>query len=475
MTYFGQQFSDAQCNLRQAKGGHKSNRLRFEAKKLIEEINMAKLLAADYRGKVFEIPELEAVGMKAGKLFNLKMPDLIKLPATSEIFRLPDRAAIAYDPIEQRYVRGENHVAVAAFLSPGYTITYNSAYREIGSPKLLPLFAYAACAVYKKDIYAAAVRVDKSLCHDSRRMDITVIKKKISALKKIYKANRLIGHLERCALCYSCPNAKNFFLNRYEAPLPTSPACNARCAGCISYQPKKRCPVTQPRITFIPTPVEIAQIALYHIDNVKDAILSFGQGCEGEPLLSSDAIEKSIKLIRAKTSKGTINMNTNGSRPKAVARLFDAGLDSIRVSLNSAREPFYSRYYKPKGYSFNDVLKSIENAKERKGYVSLNYLTMPGFTDSLDEIGALKNLVKKGNVDMIQWRNLNYDPLRYFEELKISGRAEEMFGVKEMIESLKKEFPKLKMGYFNKPTVIASDRLVRRSFSEGGRERSNLK
>ena len=420
---------------------------------------MGKLLVSDRRGKIFEVPELEAVGMKAGRFFNLSMSDLIKLPATSEIFRLPDRAAISYDSVKQSFVWDENHVAVAAFLPPGYTVTYNSAYMEIGRPGLLPLFAYAACAVHKGDIYATAVRVDKSLCHDSRRMDMALVKKKILVLKKIFGTNRLIGHLERCALCYECPNAKNFFLSRYEAPLPTSPACNARCAGCISYQPKTGCPVTQPRIKFIPRPEEIAEIALYHIDNVKDPLLSFGQGCEGEPLLSSDVIEESIRLIRSKTLKGAINMNTNGSRPLAVARLFDAGLDSIRVSLNSAREQFYSSYYKPKGYLFKDVLRSIEEAKKRKGFVSLNYLTMPGFTDSEDEFGALKKLVEKRHIDMIQWRNLNYDPLRYFKELKISPSFKEMIGIKETIERLKKDFPMLKAGYFNNYESIDSRRV----------------
>ena len=142
-------------------------------------------------------------------------------------------------------------------------------------------------------------------------------------------------------------------------------------------------------------------------------------------------------------------MNTNGSRPDAVARLFDSGLDSIRVSLNSAREKYYVRYYKPKDYSFRDLLKSVEEAKKRNGFVSLNYLSMPGFTDSLDEIDAFKKFIEKTRVDMIQWRNLNYDPLRYFEELKISVKAGEMFGIKETINMLRREFPRLKMGYFN--------------------------
>jgi len=401
------------------------------------------------------VPRLEAVGMKAGKFFVLKRPDLIKLPATSEIFHLPRRAAVAYDPEKRSFVQSEDRLAVAAFLPPGYTVSYNSAYSEIGTSESLPLFAYAACAVHGKDIYAAAVRVDNSLCHDSRFMDMKLVRRGAARMGKLFPKNRLVRHLERCALSYGCPNAKNLFLNRFEAPLPTSPACNAQCAGCISYQPKKRCPVTQPRIKFIPRPDEIAQIALYHIGNVRQPIVSFGQGCEGEPLLSVDVIEKAIRSIRRCSSRGIINMNTNASYPGAIARLFDSGLDSIRVSLNSAREEYYTRYYRPKDYSFGDVLKSIKAAKNRDGFVSLNYLSMPGFTDSKDEISAFMKLIEKARIDMVQWRNLNYDPLRYFKELDISVKAEEMIGIKETIGLLKKDFPAVRMGYFNKHSVIA--------------------
>ena len=420
---------------------------------------MNKSLISDRNGKVFEMPRLEAVGMKAGAFFRLDASDLIRLPEGSEIFHLPGRTAVAYDRATASFVQNEDHLAVAAFLPPGYTVTYNSAYSEAGRPDPLPLFAYAACAVRDGDIYAAAIRVDKSLCHDARFMDMDLVKRGAAAMKRLFPKNRLVRHLETCALSYGCPNAKNLFLSRYEAPLPTSPACNAQCAGCISYQPKNKCPVTQPRIKFIPSPDEIAQIALYHINNVKRPIVSFGQGCEGEPLLSAGVIEKAIRIIRRCSSAGVINMNTNGSRPDAIAKLFDAGLDSIRVSLNSAREKYYASYYRPKDYSFRDLLDSIKEAKKRSGFVSLNYLTMPGFTDSKDEFAAFRKLIEKSRVDMIQWRNLNYDPLRYFKELNVPVKAEEMFGVKEMIDMVKKEFPKLKMGYFNPYEGIDSRRV----------------
>jgi len=407
-------------------------------------------------GKISTVPSLYACGMKGGSIFQLTKEDLIELPPGSQLFMLPGRSPHGYNPATKNISVLDKLDGVAAFLPPGYTVTYSPAYAERGKPRILPLFSYAAIASFNGKFYTSAVRVDKDIRHDSRFIDMDLVLKNIEAFRKIFPSNRLVRHLEDCALKNCCPNAQNFFLKRFEAPLPTSPSCNARCAGCISYQPVGRCPATQARIKFIPTPEEIGEIALFHIKNVKKAIVSFGQGCEGEPLLSAKVIEGAIRLIRRQTSAGTINMNTNGSKPEAIARLFDAGLDSIRVSMNSAREKYYTRYYKPSGYRFGDVLKSIGTAKKKNGAVSINYLTMPGFTDLKDEARALNRLIQTYGIDMVQWRNLNYDPLRYFKEVSLSPDAWEMIGVKEVMENLKKSFPGLKMGYFNRPIPRAA-------------------
>jgi molybdenum cofactor biosynthesis enzyme MoaA len=129
--------------------------------------------------------------------------------------------------------------------------------------------------------------------------------------------------------------------------------------------------------------------------------------------------------------------------------LFDAGLNSIRVSMNSVRQEYYDRYYKPAGYTFKDVLRSIRIAKKKNGFVSINYLTMPGFTDSEDEYKALKRFIEAYKIDMIQWRNLNFDPLAYFKIIKCSVLPSDMIGVRQMIASLQKSFLLLKMGYYN--------------------------
>jgi len=264
-------------------------------------------------------------------------------------------------------------------------------------------------------------------------------------------SNRLRGHLEKCALTYGCPAGKNFFLGRYEAPLPTSKYCNARCLGCISLQKNDEIPNSQDRISFTPSPEEIAEIALEHIRRVKNSVVSFGQGCEGDPLLVADVIDPAIRIIRAKTSRGTININTNGSRPDILEKLFDAGLDSMRISMNSVRKECYSAYFQPQGYRFSDVLKGIDTGVHRGLFVSINYLNCPGFTDTPEEIKALISFIEKHQINMIQWRNLNFDPVRYWKAMNTAAKHGKPVGMKNTLKQIKKVFPDLKYGYFNLP------------------------
>lgn len=407
------------------------------------------LLYSDKNGKIFEEPGLKAAAMKAGRISRIDQSELIELPPGSQLFMLPERLAIGYGgPAGDRMV-SNGRFAVAAFLSPGYTATYSPAYIDNPRSIRLPLFSYCAAVSYRGRTHVTAIRVDRDKRHDSGLINIASVKHNAKKFKKNIPGNKLIPHLETCALAYGCPNAQNFFLSRYECPLPTSPVCNARCAGCISYQPSKDICATQPRIKFVPKPSEIAEIALYHVEKVKKPIVSFGQGCEGEPLTQAGAVEEAIRLIRKETGRGIINLNTNGSRPDKIKSLIDAGLDSVRISLNSARAPYYTKYYKPVGYGFAEVVNSIKTAKRKGAFVSLNYLTMPGFTDSRPEYEAFRKLVSKTGVDMIQWRNLNYDPIRYFELLEAKPSPDEMIGIRQEMTLLQQEFPKLRHGYFN--------------------------
>ncbi len=415
---------------------------------IIFSMSVPMLLAADTRQNMFDVPGFAGCGQSGNSVRVLSGKDLMPMPEGSRLFFLPDRHPVAFDMAADRFITRPDLLAVAAFLPPGYTLAFTVAYQENRKAKTLPLYAYAPVVFYKEELYVPAVRVDSRKVHDITCLDQAALKKGMREYKD--SPNRLIRHLANCATTNFCPNAINFFLGKYEAPLPTSPSCNASCLGCISFQPKGSCAATQERLSFVPTADEIAGVALDHIRRVPRAIVSFGQGCEGEPLLSFPVIREAIMIIRKKTRRGTIHMNTNASLPDRIDALCKAGLDSVRVSINSARKEFYHRYYTPRGYGFADVLASIKAAKRHKKFVALNYLVMPGFTDTPDEFKAFVDIIHKTRVDMIQWRNLNYDPQRYFKSLKVPDAGGGM-GMRVFMQKLKKKFPKLRYGYFNVP------------------------
>jgi MoaA/NifB/PqqE/SkfB family radical SAM enzyme len=179
-------------------------------------------------------------------------------------------------------------------------------------------------------------------------------------------------------------------------------------------------------------------------------IVSFGQGCEGEPLLMWETIKEAIIEIRKHTDKGSININSNGSNPKAVAALAEVGLDSLRVSTNSARPDIYNAYYRPNNYTFEDIVESIRVMSAAGKWTSINYFVFPGMTDTVAEYEALRKLIKSTGLKMIQWRNFNIDPDWYLGKIGVTEPGEIM-GVKQMMELIREEFPDLKFGYYNPP------------------------
>ncbi|MFH1062288.1 MAG: radical SAM protein [Candidatus Omnitrophota bacterium] len=406
------------------------------------------LLIADKNNNISDVKGFAACAMAGENIFALEEKDLIPMPCQTKIFFLPKRRPLGFDLRQKIFREIADYFPVAAFVPPGYTQLFTCAYKEEPGAEILPLFSYAPLVWYKSRFHVPAIRVDQRKVHDLSLVNMADVRRNIQKFRKT--SNRLIMHLRTCALNSQCPNAINFFLGRYECPLPSSPHCNAGCFGCISFQEKGSCVSSQERISFMPTPEELAEIALLHIKNTRKAIVSFGQGCEGEPLLAGEVIDKAIRIIRSKTAKGTIHMNTNASLPRVVEKLCNSGLDSLRVSFNSLRKEFYNKYYRPIGYEFEDVIRSVMLAKNKGKFVSINYLTMPGFTDEVAEWQKLERFIRKTAVDMIQWRNLNYDPQRYFQELghKRSG-PRKLLGVKTIMGRLKKEFPKLLQGYFN--------------------------
>jgi pyruvate-formate lyase-activating enzyme len=310
-------------------------------------------------------------------------------------------------------VAGGEARAVAAFLAPAHTACHHAAWRTQADAPALPTFAYTAVGFADGRYWTSGFRSDADRRQDPWRFALERVRAGIASGRSELPRNRVARQLERCALEYGCRAAQNFFLGRHEAPLPTSIACNAQCVGCISLQPDGAFRASHDRLSVPPVPREVADLALAHLARVPGGVVSFGQGCEGEPLLFADLLVASVRRIRARTARGTVNLNSNASRPDDVSRLLDAGLDAIRASLNSPRPDVYAAYYQPRGYGVAEVEESLRRVVRAGGRASINLLCFPGVTDTEAELAALAALVERTGLQRVQLRNLNIDPELY--------------------------------------------------------------
>ena len=407
-----------------------------------------RLLFANKRGEIFDHPDLLSV-CRRGRELGLPRPDeLIPLPPESEIFLLPGRRAVGLNPASGR-IEVLEETAVAAFVCPGHALTGLAAYETDPGAPILPLFAYGAVGLIGDTPCVCAKKVDRDARHVFTGIPRSRVEQGVRRLLGAYPRNRLVAHFAGCALSSGCPSAKNLALGRCEAPLAASRACNARCVGCISEQPQDSgFPATQGRLAFTPTAAEIVEIMREHAGSERRPVLSFGQGCEGEPLLTAELLARAARGFRSAGGRGTVHVNTNGSRPEAAPLLAQAGFDSVRVSLASARPDAYAAYHRPQDFGFGDVTDFVREAKRAGLFVSLNLFFQPGFTDGENELAALTGLIADTRLDFVQLRNLNLDPeLALFVFSPFDPGP--CMGLANFSKRLRRACPWIGLGYFN--------------------------
>lgn len=409
---------------------------------------------ANKEGQIFEHPELALLGRAGINWLQPEEQEMIPLPEGAALVSIPGFLPVGINKQgELKLIENDpccrlNTVqAVAALLPQGFTRTFLPACVKLADQSIMPTMGYAAVGFKNNQFYVAAVQSDEHRKWHPSFYNTDDLPERISAVVEQYPHNSLIKQLGYCSLEYNCFTAQNLFYGRWEAGLPTFNKCNAACIGCISeshiktYSP-------QTRLKKIPSIEEIAEAGSFHLQQADEGIISFGQGCEGEPSLNAARIAPAIQKIRHITDKGTINMNTNAGFTEGIKKVCDAGLDSIRVTMFSAVEKHYNYYHKPHNYSLKQVRESILYAKEKNLKVSLNLLVFPGFTDTEKEIEGLIELIKKLRVDKVQLRNLNIDPDILLKGLDLDTQG---LGIVNFLKILKQELPDLKIGSYSEP------------------------
>jgi pyruvate-formate lyase-activating enzyme len=414
------------------------------------------LLLAEPSGRVLEHPWLLASARSDETLMPARGRP-IRLPDGARLTHLPGRIPVGVDPDSGRLVpvtrferdgRRFTPHAVGAVLPPGYTRTLLPGEVKRDGP-VLPQWAYTAAAWSEAGPVVWALRTERRTHWSPDRFSTPELKPQVAQALARFPGNAVLTQLKTCALVYRCFTSQNTFLARDEAALPVSVSCNATCVGCISEQPAGGPPASHQRIDHGPTAQELADVGAWHLAHASGrTMISFGQGCEGEPLTRWRVMAQAIALIRQRTHRGSINLNTNGSLTRGLEALLDAGLDAVRVSLNSADPGLYRAYYQPRHYGWDDVEASVALVRRRRAYLALNLLVFPGVTDREGEIEALCRLVRTYRVDQVQTRPLAIDPLQYVELARGQGAGGEALGVGELLRRLKLARPGLVIGNF---------------------------
>ena len=397
----------------------------------------ARLLYARPDGTLLEHPSLRPAGLSfAGPQ---PYPALMPLPSGATLCQLPGCTAQGYDARGRLHtLRPGREFAVGALLPTGYARLLLPAYAKEPGTAHLPLFGYTAVAAVGGELFAAYSPIDAPGTWDPAQYNTADLRQKVEARLRAAPDDGLLAQLGRCALEYGCYTAQNVFYERWEGALPASPTCSAQCVGCISEQ-LGDVPSPQQRLSVSPTPEALADLAVTHLASGPNRIISFGQGCEGDPLNRWRAVARAVRLIRERLPldhphAGVININTNAWHTRGLATIIEAGLQRIRVSLFSAVDDHYAAYYKPRGYSFADVRRSIRLCADAGVHVALNLLTFPGYTDAEGEIAALEALIGEGGVHEVQVRTLNIDREMLLEEA--IGPAGAPIGIARLLDRL---------------------------------------
>jgi pyruvate-formate lyase-activating enzyme len=443
----------------------------------LTSMQMPRLLFADDRGTVYDHPELLAAARTGDAIVRPRERPL-PLPAGATLCTLPGRRPVGLDPatgavtVLHEVKVGRRRVvphAVGATLPPGYTRTLLPAAARpplatLEETPTLPQWAYTAAALTPDGPAVFALHTDRRSHWDPARHSTPDLPGRVERL--VATGNPIYRQLARCALEWRCFTAQNTFYGRDEGAIPSSASCNAACVGCLSEQDEGMPPSSHERIARPPTAEEMADLAVRHLEAATGKVMvSFGQGCEGEPLMRWKEIARAIRLVRARTSRGTIHANTNGSLPDALARLVDAGLESVRISLNSASPDLYAAYYRPRGYELADVVRGIRAATRGGAYVALNLLTFPGVTDREGEAARLCALVADAGVDQVQTRPLAIDPDVYMAVARARGAEGAPIGIPALVRALRRARPGLVVGNFSR----ARGERAARSGRAGGR------
>jgi len=171
------------------------------------------------------------------------------------------------------------------------------------------------------------------------------------------------------------------------------PYCNYHCIGCHNNEIAKG--------VFEPIPYE----KLYwELDNnfIADMVIITG----GEPTLHGDNLLELIKLIKSKRGDLIIRVDTNGSNPNVMKKIYGY-VDGFAIDIKSP--PFEIKKYEytiRARYHMENLIKSVKIASEKE-YTIYRTVKYPWLSN--EDLDKIKNFVKEYGKDKPHYVNPYYE------------------------------------------------------------------
>ena len=346
---------------------------------------MLNAVHSDRSGRVFVSADYGATALDGPT--PLVLERAIPLPPDARLVPLADRAAIGLGHDRLPRPLGPARWALAAILGPGHLRTHLPAIDALSDAAPLEPLPYAAVAADPSgEIVVAAVALPLPAPATASDGLATRITERLRG----EPSNRLLRQLARCAREYECPAARNAFLGQGECALPIGAPANDQAGPSVALRRRQERAPTDPS-AMRATAGDVAAVANAHFA-AGGASVSFGHACEGDPLGLVRVVADATALITRPAGREII-LRTNGSSPAALARVADAGIDRVVISLASAHGPTYERAHVPTGYRWTDVRASLRDTASRKVALTIELLSLPGLTDRDAEARALVALL----------------------------------------------------------------------------------
>jgi len=346
------------------------------------------LVFADKNGTVYDHPLLKSVFRTA--LYDIVPYELemIPMPPDSQLRVMPDALPYSYDQMQAKIVEFSGGFPVYTELPPGYIRILYPAYKSLGDDTLK--YSHLAPVGWMNENFVVpAIFIEKK--HKLPQQIFKKLKHLIQEDEKLYFLNK--------------KNQLEFLLNS-EIILKNNNDLK-----------------------------QINKILPLLLENNQKFVIT----------LKYDLDIKTNEILKNIINDNiTINLNINSFSYEKLNTSFNEYIDSISFDVES----FNPDFLKKRSINFENITKCFEFAEKQNVYLSVNLLTLPGFTDSIKEHEKTIEFLNAFKIEYIKLRELKTIPHKFFNENKIE--SSEILGLKNILKYIKKRCKRVKMGYFSR-------------------------